>query len=262
MSANTLTQAERTCLSQFPTTVPESDLAQYFTLSQADLVQIKRQRRDENRLGFALQLCTLRYLGFCPKDWQQVPLEIVQRLAEQLQVPAEALLEYAQRSQTRTEHLQQIQAYLGFRNPVTGDFKQLAHWLSERAMEHDKPLLLFQLAAEKLYREKIVRPGVTTLEKMVASARQQATQKTYRLLKPLLTRQRRTFLLSFVALRSQKQKFHLTLGLVVGERPALGKTAVCSIACSDRCLFIVTSSFLNPFAAFVIEDAVVVFTRE
>lgn len=194
MSANTLTQAEHSRLSQFPTTVPESDLAQYFTLSPADLVQIKRQRRDGNRLGFALQLCTLRYLGFCPKDWQQVPLEIIQRLAEQLQVPVEVLSEYAQRSQTRTEHLQQIQAYLGFRNPVIRDFKQLAHWLSERAMEHDKPSLLFQLAAEKLYREKIVRPGVTTLEKMVASARQQATRKTYRLLKLLLTRQRRTFL--------------------------------------------------------------------
>src|SRR5689334_22728640 len=40
----------------------------------------------------------------------------------------------------------------------------------------------------------LMRPGVTTLERMVSTARHQATLKTYRLLKPLLTHQRRTFL--------------------------------------------------------------------
>lgn len=194
MPVNFLSEAERSRLSQFPAAIPESDLIQYFTLTQADLKQIERLRRSENRLGFALQLCTLRYLGFCPSDLQQVPLAVVDRLAQQLNLQAEALTRYAQRSQTRTEHLQQIQAYLGFRDPVTRDFKQLAHWLSERAMEHDKPSLLFQLAAEKWHRDKLMRPGVTTLERMVSTARHQATLKTYRLLKPLLTRQRRTFL--------------------------------------------------------------------
>uniref|UniRef100_UPI0025B2E5B9 Tn3 family transposase n=1 Tax=Trichocoleus desertorum TaxID=1481672 RepID=UPI0025B2E5B9 len=194
MPVNFLSEAERSRLSQFPAAIPESDLIQYFTLTQADLKQIQRLRRSENRLGFALQLGTLRYLGFCPSDLQPVPLTVVEHLAQQLNQQAEDLTRYAQRSQTRTEHLQQIQAYLGFRNPVTCDFKQLAYWLSERAMEHDKPSLLFQLAAEKLHRDKIVRPGVTTLERMVSTARHQATLKTYRLLKPLLTRQRCTFL--------------------------------------------------------------------
>lgn len=194
MPVNFLSEAERSRLSQFPSAIPQSDLIQYFTLTQADLKQIQRLRRSENRLGFALQLCALRYLGFCPSDLQQVPLPVVDRLAQQLNLQAEDLTRYAQRSQTRTEHLQQIQAYLGFRDPVTRDFKQLAHWLSERAMEHDKPSLLFQLAAEKWHRDKLVRPGVTTLERMVSTARHQATLKTYRLLKPLLTRQRRTFL--------------------------------------------------------------------
>jgi hypothetical protein len=65
-------------------------------------------------------------------------------------------------------------------------------------MEHDSMTLLFQLAAEKLFSQKITRPGVTTLERMVATARRQATLKTYRLLKPLLTRQRRSFLNSLL----------------------------------------------------------------
>lgn len=125
---------------------------------------------------------------------QQTPAEIVEYLARQLETQADELNRYAQRAQTRTEHLKQIQSYLRFRTPSRQDFKQSATWLLERAMEHDKPLLLFQLAAEMLYRDKIVRPGVTTLERMVSSARYQATLKTYRLLKPLLTQPRRTFL--------------------------------------------------------------------
>lgn len=194
MPVNFLSEAERSRLSRFPSALPESDLIQYFTLGQDDLAQIKRQRRSENRLGFALQLCILRYLGFCPDDLQQIPTQVVEYLAQQLETQADELTRYAQRAQTRTEHLQQIQSYLRFRDPVEQDFKQLAGWLLERALEHDKPSLLFQLAAEALYRDKIIRPGVTTLERMVSSARYQATLKTYRLLKPLLTRQRRTFL--------------------------------------------------------------------
>ncbi|MGH2412466.1 MAG: DUF4158 domain-containing protein [Microcystaceae cyanobacterium] len=194
MPVNFLSEAERIRLSQFPSTLPESDLIQYFTLTADDRVQIDRQRQMHNRLGFALQLSSLSYLGFCPDDLQQVPSEIIEYLARQLQTQADELTRYAQRAQTRTEHLQQIQSYLKFRAPIGPDFKHLATWLLERAMEHDKPSLLFQLAAEKLYREKIVRPGVTTLERMVASARHQAILKTYRLLKPLLTWQRRTFL--------------------------------------------------------------------
>ncbi|MCY7285415.1 MAG: Tn3 family transposase [Cyanobacteria bacterium CAN_BIN43] len=198
MPVNFLSEVERQRLSQFPEVILESDQIRYFTLTEDDQEQIQRQRRLENRLGFALQLCTLRYLGFCPDDLQQAPSEVVAFLAQQLQIPLESLTHYAQRTQTRTEHLQQIQSYLGFRDPTAEDFKRLAKWQIERAMEHDSMTLLFQLAAEKLFSQKIIRPGVTTLERMVATARRQATLKTYRLLKPLLTHQRRSFLNSLL----------------------------------------------------------------
>ncbi len=50
------------------------------------------------------------------------------------------------------------------------------------------------MASEKLYAQKIVRPGITTLERMVISVRNRAQQQTFRRLKPLLTPQRLTFL--------------------------------------------------------------------
>lgn len=194
MPVKFLTEAERTRLSQFPDTIPESDSIQYFTLTAADLRRVERQRLAANRLGFALQLCALRYLGFFPDDLQQAPVEIVEYLAKQVKAKAEELTRYAQRAQTRTEHSRQIQSYLNFRTPSGEDLERLSNWLLERAMEHDKPSLLFQLAAEKLYRDNIVRPGVTTLERTVSHARQEAIGETYRRLEPLLTQQRQTFL--------------------------------------------------------------------
>ena len=56
-----LTEAERERLNRFPDEIPYDDLSAYFTLSDRDIQAIQRQRGDHNRLGFALQLGTLRY---------------------------------------------------------------------------------------------------------------------------------------------------------------------------------------------------------
>jgi len=92
-----------------------------------------------------------------------------------------------ERSQTRTAHLQDILAHLGFRKAHSNTLRSLKAWLVERALEHDRPTLLFQLACEKLRTDKIVRPGLTCLERLVVTARQQAQQETFRLLAPLLS---------------------------------------------------------------------------
>jgi hypothetical protein len=51
--------------------------------------------------------------------------------------------------------------------------------LGKRAMEHDSPTLLFNLACEYLVSAKTIRPGVVILAKMVASARTGARALTW-----------------------------------------------------------------------------------
>lgn len=167
MPVNILSAAERSRRSHFPEDISESDLIQYFTLTPEDLAQVNRKRQPDNQLGFSLQLCGLRYMGFCPEDLQQTPKAIVAFVSQQLGIEADVLSTYGQRHQTRSQHFQQVQAYLGFRTPKPIDLKRLSKWLVNRALEHDKPSLLFQVAAEKLFRDKLVRPGVTVLERMV-----------------------------------------------------------------------------------------------
>ena len=41
----------------------EPDLIRHWTLSEADLAAIGRRRGNANQLGYALQLCCLRYPG-------------------------------------------------------------------------------------------------------------------------------------------------------------------------------------------------------
>jgi TnpA family transposase len=69
-----LTDAQRERLNRFPDDLPRDDLSAYFTLSGADIEIIKSQRHEHTQLGFALQLCTLRYLGFVPNDLSTVPV--------------------------------------------------------------------------------------------------------------------------------------------------------------------------------------------
>jgi Domain of unknown function (DUF4158) len=182
-----LTATERDRLNHFPTPIPDEDLRAFFLLSEADQHVINHQREAHTRLGFALQLCALRYLGVAPDDLSTTPEEAVLYVARQLDVPAAALHAYGQRAKTRTTHFQQVQAYLGFRTATPLDLYALQTWLGERALEHDKPSLLLQLACDKLRREQIVRPGLTRLERLVATARQSAHTETFRRLTPLLT---------------------------------------------------------------------------
>jgi TnpA family transposase len=194
MPGRFLSEAERDRLARFPASVPDEDLPTYFTLGLPDFQQIQAHRQPWNRLGFALQLCAVRYLGFCPDDLTSAPPAVVQYVAQQLRLDPALLLRYGQRDQTRTAQLQQVQHYLGYRDATPADLAALAAWLVERAQEHDKPTVLFQLAAEHLRGAKIVRPGITTLERLVASAREQAYKVTLQHLAPVLTPERRAWL--------------------------------------------------------------------
>ncbi|HPF59848.1 MAG TPA: DUF4158 domain-containing protein [Candidatus Competibacteraceae bacterium] len=194
MPVGFLTEVERERLNRFPDEIPYDDLSAYFTLTDADCQAINGQRGESNRLGFALQLCVLRYLGFVPDDLGKAPALAIEFVAEQLGIAATTIRAYGQRIATRTAHLQQVQDYLGFRKTTPGDLDRLARWLLARAMEHDKPMLLLQIGCEQLRREHLVRPGISRVERLVATARHQAQEETYQLLLPLLTPSRRYWL--------------------------------------------------------------------
>ena len=194
MPTGFLTAAERERLNRFPGQIPDEDLSAFFLLSEADQGAINQHREAHTRLGFALQLCALRYLGFAPDDLGTAPVAAVAYVAQQLGVAPQVLQAYGGRRPTRTTHFQQVQHHLHFRLATPLDMYALQTWLVERALEHDKPTMLLQLACDKLRREQIVRPGLTRLERLIATARDHAYRETWQRLMPLLPPERQTFL--------------------------------------------------------------------
>jgi hypothetical protein len=64
-------------------------------------------------------------LGFCPDDLAATPEAIVTYVAGELGVDPNGLEAYGRRGQTRSEHWQQIQRYLGFRRATTADLAKM-----------------------------------------------------------------------------------------------------------------------------------------
>ncbi len=95
------TERQRAALFDLPT--DELSLLKFYTLGDDDLENIRQRRRPENRIGFALQLCALRYPGRALAPGEMIPREVLSFVGAQLGVPADALLTYATRRQTRQQ---------------------------------------------------------------------------------------------------------------------------------------------------------------
>ena len=87
MAVSFLTAAQRDRYGRYPDVVTPDDLSRCFHLSDDDRAQIMSCRGDHNRLGFALQLTTVRYLGTFLDDPIAVPSSVLQSLSHQLAYP-------------------------------------------------------------------------------------------------------------------------------------------------------------------------------
>jgi TnpA family transposase len=194
MPVQFLSQAEHDQLNRFPEEISHEELNSFFWLSPEDQQALDAIRGDYNRLGFALQLGCLRYLGFFPEHLLQIPHIVVEYIAQQLVVAPELLAFYGKRTSTQRHHQRQIQNLIGYRRATSADMVELEQWLLQRALEHDKPTLLFTMACAFLKQNQIIRIGTTRLAHKVSKARQAAQSSTYQSLQALLTKDCCSFL--------------------------------------------------------------------
>ena len=96
--------------------VEEAELQRYFFLDDEDRSHIDRRRREANRLGYAVQLCSVRALGRFLPDVRDVPAGASAYIAAQLGLPdMSSLAQYAERGQNHREHTAEIQRLYGYR---------------------------------------------------------------------------------------------------------------------------------------------------
>ena len=157
-------------------------LARYFHLDDADRAFVAGRRGAHMRLGFAVQLGTVRFLGTFLEQPADVPAQAVAFMAVQLGIQAAGLLaEYAD-SEWRWNHPAEIRDRYGYR-AFSDSFVQfrLNRWLYALCWTgSDRPSALFDRATAWLIAHKVLLPGVTTLERSIARVRARAAQRLWR----------------------------------------------------------------------------------
>ncbi len=174
--------AERLRLERFPDRIAVEDLRACFALSDADRLLVFAQRGAGNRLGLAVCLAAVRFLGFVPENLASIPQPALDFLAGQTDAVPQELLAYGARAQTRTAHLQLTLRHLGWRRASEGDRRALASWMAERAVEHDATSALLELGCEHLRARRLLRPPLEALLRMIRTARGESHQRVAALL--------------------------------------------------------------------------------
>ncbi|WP_434726281.1 DUF4158 domain-containing protein [Klebsiella pneumoniae] len=147
--------------------LPESqdDLIRYYTFNDSDLSLIRQRRGDANRLGFAVQLCLLRYPGYALGTDSELPEPVILWVAKQVQAEPASWAKYGERDVTRREHAQELRTYLQLALFGLSDFRALVRELTELAQQTDKGLLLAGQALESLRQKRRILPALSVIDR-------------------------------------------------------------------------------------------------
>jgi TnpA family transposase len=198
-----LTDSQNREYGRFPGEPTPDQLARYFHLDDTDRAFVAEHRGDHNRLGVAVQLGSLRFLGTLLEDPAAAPASAVRFAADQLSITdsAELLAVYA-KSAGRWRHGPRIRERYGYR--AFADFGiafRLNRFLYALCWTGaDRPSALFDRAVAWLLEAKVLLPGLSVLERAVARVRTRANSHLHRLLIEAMTPEQRASLDELVAI--------------------------------------------------------------
>ena len=142
----------------------------HYTLDDDDLSHIRERRRPENRLGFALQLCALRYPGRILHSGELISKEILSFIGAQIGITGDALLSYAARRQTRQEHMNALRDIYGYKTFSGRGARDLKDWLDKQAEEARSNEDMALRFIGECRRTQTILPAISTIERLCADA--------------------------------------------------------------------------------------------
>ncbi|MFJ4859116.1 Tn3 family transposase [Streptomyces sp. NPDC088730] len=178
MPVEFLTDEQAASYGKFNDEPTRPELERFFFLDDEDRKLIAKRRGDHSRLGFALQMCTVRYIGrFLPDDPLDVPWVVVEHLAVQLGIEdVSCVKRYTERKPTAYEHAWEIRDAYEYREYEDAEWsRRFRTFLHGRAWTHaEGPVALFNQAVGWLRRHRVLLPGVSVLARQVSEARKVA----------------------------------------------------------------------------------------
>jgi hypothetical protein len=182
------------------------ELERFFFLDDEDRKIVAKRRGDANRLGFALQLTTVRFLGMFLDDPLDVPSVVLDELAAQLVIADPSCVKtYVERANTRWEHRREICRVDGWREFVSVR-EELGRWIDHRAWTTGSgPKAIFDGVIVWLRRRQVLLPAVKELERLVSRVVREAHARLWSTLADLLTAQQARLLLDLLEVPADRR---------------------------------------------------------
>lgn len=167
--------------------VEQAEMARHYVLSAEDLALIRTKRRAVNRLGFAIQLCLLRYPGQGLEPGEHPPEAMVAFVARQLGVSPTTFADYALRDQTRREHAVELQNRLHVRSFRLANWRACLRVGTDAAWATDRGEPIVRAMLDHLRGANVLIPNSAVLERIGLAARGRARKKAFEALAGGLT---------------------------------------------------------------------------
>lgn len=172
-----LTDTERNSLLHVPDSYEE--LARHYTFSETDISIIKQHRGAANRLGFAIQLCYMRYPGIVLPLESEPEIPLMQMVSQQLDLDPNEWSKYSLRDVTRREHLLELQTIFGFKTFSNESYHASLDHIEILALQTDKPIMLAKALIQFLREQSILLPSINGIERICAEAITKSTRRIY-----------------------------------------------------------------------------------
>ncbi|WP_429098879.1 DUF4158 domain-containing protein, partial [Aminobacter sp. BE322] len=166
----------------FDIPVDEDSLIRHYSLSPADRLEIELRRREHNRLGFAVQLCLMRYPGRALGAEETPPRAMLRYVADQIGADPETFALYARREETRRDHTSRVMVHLDTRSATAEDRRAaLLAAIQTAAMSDDGAAIANSIVATFRGRGSLL-PAIDTIERIGLAGRAIARRRAERTL--------------------------------------------------------------------------------
>lgn len=185
-----LTESEKFELFQLPES--EEEFIRCYSLSERDISIIRNScRGNSNKLGYALNLCYMRYPGIILPSNQSPEQSLINYLGEQLSIDPIDWNKYGRRLETRREHLLSIQDNFKINTFSMSYYRHCIDWLYDISLQTDRGIILARELIKKLRNQNILLPSINVIEKICAEALTKAEKEICSLLVSSLTKEQK-----------------------------------------------------------------------
>lgn len=163
-----LTKRQREILLSLPS--DNESMLRHYVLSDDDLKNITARHGMNNRLGYAIQLCALRYPGRYLNANDTLPHEFLSFVGAQIGLTEKEVFGFRYKPVTRYEHLKMLQKNYGFClfHKVALEFTA---WLKKAGIETRSGFELAEIFSQECRSRRIILPRITVIERLSADAR-------------------------------------------------------------------------------------------